>query len=317
MQHSVVNMETSLSDLGDLRAFCLVVDTGSITAAAKALGESKGSVSRRMTRLEESLGVRLLRRSPRLVQATDEGLAYRTRVGNAIDALDDAGHALTQTRNEPHGHLRITAPVDLGVTMLAPLVAAFTDRYPAITVEMLLTPQVLDFELNQVDVALRAAPSLSDSNLVAQKIGSLSSALFASPEYVKTHPRVRTPSDLAKHKLLIARASRGRAELTLKHVDGKKVTVSAHAAISAADYSFTREAALGNAGIALLPTIVSQRDLERGTLVPVLKDFVLDVESFLYFVHAGTRFVPPKVTAFRDFLFADCRIQRENRKLVT
>ncbi len=313
MKRRVANPETIDADLFDLRAFCAVVDAGSITAAAKAIGETKGSVSRRMTRLEESVGVRLLRRSSRVVQATEDGAAYRLRVGTALDALADANNALRQTRDEPRGHLRVTAPVDLGVTMLGPLVAAFTDKYPEITVEMLLTPQVLDFETNQVDVALRAASSLSDSNLVAQKISALSSAFYAAPEYVKAHPKVRTPADLGKHKLLIARATRGQAELALRHTDGTKTVLSVRAAISAADYSFTREAALGNGGIALLPTIVSERDVERGALVRVLRDYVLDGTNYLYFVHGGTRFLQPKVRAFRDFLLADCAVQKASR----
>ena len=101
-------METQTKDLTDLRAFCMVVDRGSITAAAKALGETKGAVSRRITRLERAVGSPLLRRSPRLVQATENGIAYRVQVGRALELLDDATTVLQDARATPSGVLRVS-----------------------------------------------------------------------------------------------------------------------------------------------------------------------------------------------------------------
>ncbi|WP_437958356.1 LysR family transcriptional regulator [Sorangium sp. So ce119] len=303
MKREVAKRETIDADLADLRAFCLVVDLGSITAAAKTLGETKGSVSRRITRLEQALGVELLRRSPRRVQATDDGLAYRMRVGRALELLEDANVAVQQARAKPSGHLRVTAPFDLGLSILAPLSAGFAERFPEISLEMLLTEALLDFDAHQIDVALRATSSLPDSSLIAHKLLHLEVGLFAAPAYLRKHRPVRRPEDLKGHRLLLAQTTRGHATIALLPRDGgDRAELRVRAAISASDYSFCREVALAGAGIALVPEVNVRGDLEAKRLVPVLKDHTIDGGAPLYLVHPGTRFLPPKIRAFRDHL---------------
>lgn len=304
MKHQVARTETFDAALLDLRAFCLVIDLGSITAAAKALGETKSSVSRRIARLEHGLGVQLLRRSPRLVQATEDGLAYRMRVGRVLELLEDANTAVQQARATPSGHLRVTAPFDLGVSLLAPLVAGFSERFPEVSVEMLLTEARLDFDAHQIDVALRVTTSLQDSSLIAHKLQSIEVGLFAAPAYLRRHGAVREPDDLQEHRMLLARATRGHATLVLASRDGREhAKVRVRAAISASDFSFSREAALAGAGIALVPRVIVQRDVDRKKLVPVLEDHAPEGSATLYLVHAGTRFLPAKIRAFRDYMF--------------
>ncbi len=305
MKRQVVKKETIDADLLDLRAFCLVVDLGSITAAARTLGETKGSVSRRITRLEHALGVELLRRSPRLVQATEDGLAYRMRVGRALELLEDANAAVQQARASPSGHLRVTAPFDLGLSLLAPLSAGFAERYPEISLEMLLTEALLDFDAHQIDVALRATASLPDSSLIAHRLQHIELGLFAAPAYLRKHGPVRTPEDLAGHRLLLAQTARGHATIALQPrpgARGERAELRVRAAIAASDYSFCREVALAGAGIALVPAVNVRGDLEAKRLVPVLKDHAIDGGAPLYLVHPGTRFLPSKIRAFRDYL---------------
>ncbi|WP_437317536.1 LysR family transcriptional regulator [Sorangium sp. So ce385] len=310
MKRQVVQKETIDADLLDLRAFCLVVDLGSITAAARTLGETKGSVSRRITRLEHALGVELLRRSPRRVQATEDGLAYRMRVGRALELLEDAHAAVQQARARPSGHLRVTAPFDLGLSLLAPLSAGFAERYPEISVEMLLTEALLDFDAHQIDVALRATASLPDSSLIAYRLQHIEMGLFAAPAYLRKHGPVRRPEDLAAHRLLLAQTTRGHATLALQPRDGgDRAELRVRAAIAASDYSFCREAALAGAGIALVPAVNVRSDLDAKRLVPVLKDHAIDGAAPLYLVHPGTRFLPSKIRAFRDYLLEAFGVQ--------
>jgi len=164
-------------DLRDLRAFCLVVDHGSLTAAAKPLGETKGSVSRRLSRLESALGVPLVRRSPRLVQPTEEGVLYQQRVGRALELLEDATDALKEAQGHPRGRLRVTAPPDFAHTVLAPVFARFCEAHRDISLELILTDRQLDFDAHQLDVALR----LLDGQM----------GFVASPAYLERegHPR--------------------------------------------------------------------------------------------------------------------------------
>ena len=292
----------------------MVVDVGSITAAARALGETKGTVSRRLTRLERTLGVVLLRRSPRLVQATEDGLAYRLRVGRSLEMLDDASTAVQRARSTPSGHLRVTAPLDLGVSTVAPLVAGFIERYPDISVEMILSQAVLDFDSNQIDVALRAIRTMPDSSLIAYKMQELDTALYAAPSYLRKHGPLRRPEDVARHRVLVLRSTRGYAVLALRAKSGgEQVKVRVRAAISASEFSFGREAALAGAGIAVLPSVMAQRDLEAGRLVSVLKDYTVGGRAFFYLVHQGTRFLPSKVRVFRDY-FLDAFSVRVRRR---
>lgn len=291
-----------MTDVNDLRAFCRVVDLGSITGAAKALGETKGAVSRRITRLEGALGVVLLRRSPRLVQPTEDGAAYRASVGRVLEMLDDANTQARRAVSAPSGHLRVTAPVDVGLTLMAPIAAGFVERYPDITVEMILTEKLLDFDGHQIDVAVRAGSALQDSALVAHRLLDVRGMLYASPAYLESHGAPRRPEDLAAHRLLLVQTERGAASLTL-HRDGEehRLRLRSRSSLSGSDFAFTREVALGGSGIALLPDIIARSAVEAGTLVPVLKDWV-GFSGTLFAVHHGTRLLTPKVRVFRDHL---------------
>jgi DNA-binding transcriptional LysR family regulator len=302
MKHRVAELETTGADLADLRAFCMVADVGSITSAARALGETKGTVSRRLTRLERTLGVVLLRRSPRLVQTTEDGIAYRMRIGRALELLDEANAAVQRSRATPSGHLRITAPVDLGV-LVAPLVAGFVERYPEVSVEVVLSQAVLDFDSNQIDLALRVVRTLSDSSLIAYKLKEIDNALYASPSYLRKHRQVKRPDDLTDHRMLVLRSTRGHLLLTLRANRGTETArVRVRAAVSASDFSFVRESALAGAGIALMPSVVATRDVEEGRLVPLLTDYAVDFGASFYLVHQGTRFLSSKIRVFRDYV---------------
>ena len=302
MKHQVAETETPATDVDDLRAFCRVVDLGSITGAAKALGETKGAVSRRITRLESALGVVLLRRSPRLVQATEDGASYRASVGRVLELLDDANTRARRALTAPSGHLRVTAPVDVGLTLMAPIMAGFVERYPEITVETILTEKLLDFDGHQIDVAVRAGGMLQDSTLVAHRLLDIRGQLYASPSYVKAQGAPRRPDDLAEHRLLLVQTGRGSASLTLhRGAEEHRLRHRAQGSLSGSDFAFTRELALGGSGVALLPDIVARGSVESGALVPVLKEWV-GFSGTLYVVHLASRLLTPKVRVFRDYL---------------
>ena len=302
---SDVSMATILpTDLIDVRAFCLVVDLGSLTAAAKALGETKGSVSRRLSRLERVLGVTLVNRSSRLVQATDNGAAYRLRAGHALELLDDATAELQQSSSRPTGRLRVTAPQDLGVGMLAPLIGQFIDRYPEVTVDAILCERNLDFDADQIDVALRVSKSLRDSSLLALKLTEVALGFAASPGYIAQHGAPRTPEELSDHRVLLFYGERAFETVTIaRRDDARNATLlRLRPALVANDGAFIREVALSDGGIAFLPTVLIDRDTRAGRLVPILTDHQVDETATLYFLHRATQFVSPKVRAFRDFL---------------
>ena len=300
MKHKVADSETLVEDLLDLRAFCLVTDLRSVTSAAKIMEESKATVSRRIARLEQVLGVSLLRRTPRLVEPTEDGLAYRTRVGEILELLGDANTTVRGARAVPSGHLRVTSPPEFNA-LLAPLVVAFGDRYPDVVVDLLVTEQVVDLGAEHVDVALRAASRLPDSQLIAHRLLDLVAIAVAAPDYLRRFRAPRRLEDLDDHRIVQLGAM--TRSLPLSRVDGTGGTVELRLrpAMLASDMNFVKEAVLAGAGMAFLPTVVVEKELAEHRLVHVLKPYRA-AGAALYLLYQGGRFLPPKIRAFRDFV---------------
>ena len=129
-------------DLNDARIFVHVLDAGGISAAAKLAGMPKSTVSRRLAALEGQLGGRLIERSTRKLTVTDAGIAFYERVKNAIALMDEAASAVTEAQTQPHGRLRVTAPVDLAGTQMAEALVSFRRKFPAITLDLVATGQL-------------------------------------------------------------------------------------------------------------------------------------------------------------------------------
>jgi DNA-binding transcriptional LysR family regulator len=291
-------------DLADLRAFCIVVDHGSVTAAARVLGETKGAVSRRLSRLEKSVGAALLLRSPRQVAASPDGLAFRKRVGTALDSLDDAASLARDTSGAPVGRLRITAPHDFGAAVLGPLLHGFSSRFPGIRVEALLSERVLDLEAHQLDVAFRIATSTAGLDLVSHKVLEIKLGLYASPAFLAEHGAPANGEDLAAHRLLVFGSEAGPFPWTLLRPGGQPVDVRGEPGLFSTSSSLIREAALADGGIALLPGFLAARDLEAGRLERVLPRYSIRETGGVFLLHRPGGVVPAKVAAFRDYVVA-------------
>lgn len=290
-------------DTQDLRAFCRVVDLGSITAAAATLGETKGSVSRRVARLERGLGVPLLVRTGRNVRPTEEGAVFRDRAAHALSVLDDAAASLRRLDTAPVGHLRVTAPPGIGTLVLGPVIAPFMEAYPGITLEILLTDEVLSFRDHGIDVALRAAASLPDSSLVAHKLLPIDAMLIAAPAYLERHGAPAEVADLARHRLLSPQPRSPMPPLVLveEAPPGRRVEVTVRPRVVSPDVLILREAVLAGAGIGFSPLPMARADIDAGRLVRVLPAWRVTTRNALWLLHAGGP-LPPKVRAFRDFV---------------
>src|SRR5262249_18315053 len=146
------------------------------------------------------LGVSLFHRTTRRVSTSDAGVALFDRVAPSLQALEASLADVPERDAEPSGTLRITSTVDLGAIVLADAIARFSQRYPRVRVEVLLTTAVLDFVRDGIDLALRfSAKRLRDSTLVARKVGTLAMCLYASPSYLARNGTPRVPADLEAH----------------------------------------------------------------------------------------------------------------------
>lgn len=291
--------EQSEPDLEEVAAFLRVAEAGSFTEASRKLGLPKSTVSRRVARLEEKLGAQLLHRTTRSLALTEAGNVFHERAARALAGLEEATQAVRESQETPRGHLRVTAPYDLGEA-LGPLVAAFAGQNPGVTVELLLTDQRLDLVADNIDLALRGAPSLPDSSLVARRLATMKMYLLASPAYLKRHGRPKAPADLAGHALLVMRTNHGRTKLRLYGAGGEQ-EVAVRTAIAANDFTLLRQAALAGAGIAVLPDARVANELRGGRLVRVLPDYTAG-EGNMYVVHPASRLLPAKARAFQEFV---------------
>jgi DNA-binding transcriptional LysR family regulator len=289
-------------DLNDLRVFVRVVDRGGFAVAARELGVPTSTVSRAIARLEASTGTRLLQRTARSVRATSEGRAIYASVSDAVGALERTARELEPATRGPKGLLRVTAPTDIGATFLADVAVAFGERYPLVQIDLALTNRSVSLVQEGFDVALRASLRLTDSSLVAKKLGDIEHAVYASPRYVERHGAPSSPADLAQHRCIVFRGKDLTKRWSLRN--GKEtVDVDIRAHMGGDDFSYVRAAVIAGGGLALLPRLVCAKDEAAGRLVRVLTSFEAKGAG-LYVLYPSAAHVPARVTAFRDFVAA-------------
>ena len=185
-----------------MQVFVRIVEAGSLTRAAAALGMSGPAVVRSLAALERAIGVRLLQRTTRRSSLTDEGREYYERCKRVLAAVDEADTSMSARRSEPHGRLRITAPATYGRMHVAPIVNAFIAKYPQVEVELLLLDRVVDLVEEGLDAAVRIG-ELPDSTLVARALGETRRVVCAAPAYLRRAGTPKTPADLQLHRCIV------------------------------------------------------------------------------------------------------------------
>lgn len=283
-------------DLHRAAIFVKVVDEGGFTAAARALELPKSSVSRAVSLLEAELGAQLLRRSTRSMSLTEAGAAFYERASRGLSMLNEAREAVVELESHLRGAVRITAPVDTGVWMLAPIVASFVERHPAVQLDVVLTGRVVDLVEEGFDLALRAGP-IRDERLVARRLPTLGFALYASPAYLERHGAPERVADLASHRCVLFRAPGGRTTWTM-HGPGGEESVEVHGPVSAEDYSFAVQLVAAGVGIGLLPIPVANRAQGLERILPKHSA----PGGVLHLLHASGRYLPRRVAALRDHI---------------
>jgi DNA-binding transcriptional LysR family regulator len=290
-------------DLNDLAVFVRVVEQGGFAKAARELRVPTSTVSRTVARLEEAVGTRLLQRTTRSVQQTNEGRALFESVAPALASLVRAARSVEAPDPEPRGRLRITAPNDLGTTFVAEVTAAFIAKYPHVEVQCELTPRIVNLVQEGFDLAIRAG-RLVDSTLVARRIGEVEAQMFASPGYLERSGTPGSLADLAEHPCVLFRPRDGSATWNLQRAAGSEVVeVVVRGRLGCDDFAFVRTAVLAGAGIGLIPRVLTQKDVDDGRMVRVLPHYAMRGGS-LHVVYPSSRHVPSRVTAFRDFIVA-------------
>ena len=287
-------------DLNAIRMFAAVVQKGSFTAAAGALGAPKSTVSRRVSSLERELGTRLLHRTTRRLSLTEAGAAFYDHGARALEEMAAAERAVGRMRAAPRGRLGIATSVEFGEAFLGGLVADFLADHPEVNAEMFLSNDLPEFLDEGIDVAVRIGP-LADSALMARHLGTLETVLCAAPGYLAARGVPSSPHDLANHDLLLFPPGAREGRLWRLRGDGTTLDLPVAARLSADNLGVIHAAARRGLGIALLPLFRCAPDLAAGDLAPVLRDWRPPREA-VHAVYAADRDRLPKVSRFLEFL---------------
>ncbi|MBQ1764061.1 MAG: LysR family transcriptional regulator [Aquincola sp.] len=282
--------------LDELQAFVAVAQAGSFTAAAARLGKDGSTVSRRIAALESRLGVRLVERTTRRVALTQSGAAYLARVTTVFDELASATADLSASSEQPHGVLRITAPLSYGRLWLAPLLPRFLQQHPQLRLDVHYSDRLVDVVAEGFDAAVRIG-QLADSSLVARRLGGIKRSLVASRAYLQRHGTPQRPEELRQHRCLQFSSAPAAAPWLLRQPT-QRVKLALQPALVADDAESLLTAAAGGAGIAAVTDWLLERHPLRRHLVPVLPDWELGEAGAIYLVTPGTRFLPAKTKAF-------------------
>lgn len=288
-------------DFNDTLMFVKVVEKGSFTAAAQALGVPKATLSRKVGELEQRLGTRLLKRTTRKIGLTEAGTLYYERSARIALDLAEAESAVTQLNSTPRGWLRFTAPYSLGTDAITPLLPEFMARYPDVRVDMHLTNERLDLVGSEMDLALRVG-NLPDSTLSARRLATLQLHVYASPEYLTRHGEPLQPADLEHHRALAFSQQRQNGRYLWELEDGpRRIDVPVSPVLVANDPPSLFNAVISGVGVTLLPDSFGKVAVQQGRLRRLLNPWA-GVPRDLNAVFPPGRMHAPKVKAFVDFL---------------
>ena len=293
-------------DLNALRVFERVAALQNFSAAARSLGAPKSSVSRAVAQLEADLGTRLLQRTTRAVVLTESGVALRERCSDILAKVDETVDYVGTFGDKPRGLLRISAGIGFGINVLSELIPQFIARYPDVSVSLDMTSRTVDLVSTNVDVAIRMGP-LTNSELVAKRLGTIHRYLCVAPSYVARRGAPRTIAELRDHDSVELPGIAGRPRRwTFSKADGESKTVELSPRITVNDALTVHRMVVNGAGVGGLSAYVCAPDLQAGRLVRLFPEWMMpSVEVSVVF--PSNRELSPRVRAFVDFLKAASR----------
>lgn len=290
--------------LGSIELFCLTVQHGGFTAAAKAAGLTTAAVSRSVARLESRLGVQLLMRTTRQVRLTEAGQRYHEQCRLALGQLVEAEREVTGQQSKPSGLVRVSLPTSYGHHRVLPLLPAFCKKHPDIELELQLTNRNIDFIAEGFDLAVRARTP-PDSGLIARKLEDAELVIVASPTYLRGRRKPRTAEDLSSHECLpFVQPNTGQPVPWLVCQAGRTVELAVQGKLRCTD-DILGPVTLARAGAGVLQTyrFLVEEDLQAGRLVELLPEWAGASRPFsLLYVASGH--TPLRVRVLIDHLVA-------------
>ncbi len=288
-----------MDKLACMRAFTAVADAGGFSSAARRSGQTKALLSKYVAQLENSLDIRLLYRTTRQLSLTEVGRAYYERCIPLLEELDELEAITQDIHTTPRGELKISAPTSFSELHLMPVASAFTEKYPDVRVNMVLTDRAVDIVEEGFDLALRIG-TLSDSSLIARHLFTISIVACASPGYLQKNGEPHCPEDLLQHACIIDSNYKDGAVWHFEKEENKQsVNVQGQHCVNSA--IAVKELAIAHNGIALCPIFVSAEAIKSKQLKVILPEY--KIEKFgLYAVYSHRRHLSAKVQLFMALL---------------
>lgn len=282
---------------GDYALFARIVESGSLSGAGRELRLSPAMVSKRLARLEERLGTRLIYRTTRRLSTTDVGQAFYEDVAAILAASRAAEAKVAGRADAPAGRLRVSAPTSFGRMHIAPFIAGFIERYPSVDLELLLTDDFADIMRERIDVAIRITNQI-DAAFASDLLAPNHRILCAAPAYLEKHGEPKRLEDLSKHHLL---AASNQTHWRLQSARGYKIK-DVDSRIATNSSEVIRELAIGGLGIALRSSWDIFHELKAGALVRILPEWSGATDVGLYAVRPNAPLPPVNVRALIQYL---------------
>jgi DNA-binding transcriptional LysR family regulator len=290
-----------MADLDDVLIFVKVAQFESISKAARSLGMSVSTVSRRLSVLESALSVSLVRRNTRRMTLTPQGRKYFNQCQEPVSVIQEAERVLTQEQREPEGTLRLSVPMILSQESFLDFLSRFSKQHARIRIDLFITNVFLDLVADNMDLAIRFG-ELRDSSIVATKLGKCVRYVVASREYMKGRKLPSEPQELKSHDCVLLNAKNHETDWDL--VSGRrKVRVRVSGPLTSRDCKSVTSLVFRGHGVGLLPSTYCEEALARGELVRLLPRWT-SPQTPVFAVYPSRKFVPSRVSAFLQALAA-------------
>ncbi|MGV1872614.1 LysR family transcriptional regulator (plasmid) [Agrobacterium vaccinii] len=275
-----------------------VVEHGSLSAASRALHSPLPTVSRKISELESLLGVRLFTRTSRKILLTEAGESYVVAAREILERVEEAERRATGEYVAPKGDLTMTAPIVFGRLHVLPVVTDFLKAFPDINIRLIMSDRPISLADEHIDVALRIS-RLSDSSLIAIRLGSTRTTVYANPDYLKRHSHPSHPDELKQHDCIAFEGVLSTRFWTF-HDGAKDIAVPIRTRLSVNTAEAAVDAAASGLGITRVMAYQAKRAVDAGLLVPLLENFERET-SPVHLVHLSDGLMPLKLRTFLDF----------------
>lgn len=292
-------------DTEHLSIFVEIMRRGSFAAVARERDVDPATITRAISQLENRLQLRLFQRTTRKVEPTDAGRVYFERVEPILEELSRAELSAVDIGKKPQGILRISCPVSFAELNITPYLAEFSERYPEIRYECILTDAVLDMITEHVDVAIRIGP-LDDSSLIAHRLATMDMRVCATPQYLKRYGKPSRPEDLSQHAcLVLAQPGFARSNWRFTNRDKRSKEIAVKELLRTSNAIALKQCALQHMGIILQATWIVGRELRDGTLIDIFPKYQVTAaisDAAAWVIYPSRNYTPQKVKIFVEFL---------------